>query len=244
VAKLFSVRVSRLLPLALLALALAVVGPRIVQPGAAASAAASPGPTVYHDSLGGGWADWSWNSTINFGNSSPVYAGNRSLRLTVTRAWGAIQLHSDTGVAAAQFPYLTFAARASAAGQAYSVALTDTNNKQFTAFVPLTKYGGNPVTSGWTLYTIPVADLGAAGKQIGGFVLQESQGKAQPAVSGQWHQDGKFMGPVRSLNLWLSLSRRYKRTPEELPALLPRGQPAVGRSVKDVDREPTQRHRQ
>jgi Phytanoyl-CoA dioxygenase (PhyH) len=31
--------------------------------------------------------------------------------------------------------------------------------------------------------------------------------KADPSVSGQWHQDGRFMGPVRALNLWLSLSR-------------------------------------
>ncbi len=31
--------------------------------------------------------------------------------------------------------------------------------------------------------------------------------KAEPAVPGAWHQDGKFMGPVRALNLWLSLSR-------------------------------------
>lgn len=31
--------------------------------------------------------------------------------------------------------------------------------------------------------------------------------KALPTVPGAWHQDGKFMGPVRSLNLWLSLSR-------------------------------------
>jgi hypothetical protein len=31
--------------------------------------------------------------------------------------------------------------------------------------------------------------------------------KAEPSVPGAWHQDGKFMGPVRSLNLWLSLSR-------------------------------------
>ena len=31
--------------------------------------------------------------------------------------------------------------------------------------------------------------------------------KAEPSVSGQWHQDGRFLGPVRSLNLWLSLSR-------------------------------------
>ncbi len=31
--------------------------------------------------------------------------------------------------------------------------------------------------------------------------------KAAPSVPGAWHQDGSFMGRVRSLNLWLSLSR-------------------------------------
>lgn len=31
--------------------------------------------------------------------------------------------------------------------------------------------------------------------------------RAEPTVSGAWHQDGKFMGPVRSLNLWVALSR-------------------------------------
>jgi hypothetical protein len=31
--------------------------------------------------------------------------------------------------------------------------------------------------------------------------------KADPSVAGAWHQDGFFMGPVRSLNMWLSLSR-------------------------------------
>jgi hypothetical protein len=31
--------------------------------------------------------------------------------------------------------------------------------------------------------------------------------KAAPSVPGAWHQDGSFMGEVRSLNLWLSLSR-------------------------------------
>jgi hypothetical protein len=31
--------------------------------------------------------------------------------------------------------------------------------------------------------------------------------KASPDVPGAWHQDGTFMGEVRALNLWLSLSR-------------------------------------
>jgi len=31
--------------------------------------------------------------------------------------------------------------------------------------------------------------------------------KAEPSVPGAWHQDGAFMGDVRALNMWLSLSR-------------------------------------
>ena len=31
--------------------------------------------------------------------------------------------------------------------------------------------------------------------------------KSTPDVSGQWHQDGRFLGDVRAMNVWLSLSR-------------------------------------
>ena len=31
--------------------------------------------------------------------------------------------------------------------------------------------------------------------------------KADPGIVGAWHQDGKFLGPVKSVNVWLSLSR-------------------------------------
>ncbi len=37
--------------------------------------------------------------------------------------------------------------------------------------------------------------------------------KADPSVPGAWHQDGKFMGDVRALNLWLSLSRCGDESP-------------------------------
>jgi hypothetical protein len=37
--------------------------------------------------------------------------------------------------------------------------------------------------------------------------------KADPSVAGAWHQDGKFMGDVRALNLWLSLSRCGDESP-------------------------------
>jgi hypothetical protein len=37
--------------------------------------------------------------------------------------------------------------------------------------------------------------------------------KADPKVSGAWHQDGKFMGEVKALNLWLSLSECGQNAP-------------------------------
>jgi hypothetical protein len=37
--------------------------------------------------------------------------------------------------------------------------------------------------------------------------------QAEPTVPGAWHQDGFFMGEVRSLNLWLSLSRCGDKAP-------------------------------
>jgi hypothetical protein len=53
--------------------------------------------------------------------------------------------------------------------------------------------------------------------------------KVEPGVSGAWHQDGAFMGDVRSVNLWLSLSRCGDEAPgldivpRRLDHLVPRG---------------------
>lgn len=37
--------------------------------------------------------------------------------------------------------------------------------------------------------------------------------KAEPQVAGGWHQDGKFMGEVSALNLWVALSRCGDESP-------------------------------
>lgn len=53
--------------------------------------------------------------------------------------------------------------------------------------------------------------------------------KATPEVGGAWHQDGKFMGEVRSMNVWLALSRcgdeapGMDLVPQRLENLVPTG---------------------
>jgi Phytanoyl-CoA dioxygenase (PhyH) len=53
--------------------------------------------------------------------------------------------------------------------------------------------------------------------------------KAEPQVPGAWHQDGAFMGDVRALNLWLSLSRCGDESP---------GLDVVPRRLDEIVRDP------
>ena len=48
--------------------------------------------------------------------------------------------------------------------------------------VLLASYGGDPTTTGWTIYTLPLAVFNLAGAPIGGLVIQDESGRLQPAV--------------------------------------------------------------
>jgi hypothetical protein len=54
---------------------------------------------------------------------------------------------------------------------------------------------------------VPRLVAGYLGEEPLWSVQKTTLRKAEPAVGGAWHQDGAFMGQVRSLNLWLALSR-------------------------------------
>ena len=38
---------------------------------------------VYDDVLAAGWANWSWDATINLNNAAPVHGGTRSISVTL-----------------------------------------------------------------------------------------------------------------------------------------------------------------
>jgi hypothetical protein len=54
---------------------------------------------------------------------------------------------------------------------------------------------------------IPQLVAGYLGHPLVLSVTKTTLRRVRPSVTGAWHQDGAFMGGVRSLNLWLSLSR-------------------------------------
>ncbi len=145
------------------------------------AAAPSVGTVVYDDAPAAGWRNWSWGATVNLSATAPVYAGARSISFTATSAWAGLYLRTATPVPAGSVTLLRFAARATQAGQRYGVELRDESGGRLKS-VLIDAYGGAPPASAWKVYQIPVTDLGAAGRAIGGVVIQERNGSAQPAL--------------------------------------------------------------
>ena len=46
--------------------------------------------SIYTDSLQNGWNNWSWSSTINLSQTSPVHGGANSMGVKLTAAWAAV----------------------------------------------------------------------------------------------------------------------------------------------------------
>ncbi len=149
--------------------------------GASVSGATSP-YTVYGDALASGWTNWSWDSTVNFSVSSPVYAGSRAIAWTANKPWAGLYLHTGTAVSSSAYAALSFALRATRGGQNVSVVLQDVNDNPLGPSLKLASYGGDPIAGVWKTYSLSLSALGAAGKGIGGVIIQDESGSSQPAL--------------------------------------------------------------
>ncbi len=132
---------------------------------------------VFADQLSPQFTNWSWNSTVNLSNTSPVYSGTSSISFSPS-AWGALYLHSNTTIDPSAYTSLQFAMQTSDQEKNFTVVFYDANNQQIKS-LPLSQYPGVS-QNGWMVYTIP---LSLVSQPISGFSLQETSGSAGPVVS-------------------------------------------------------------
>ena len=71
---------------------------------------------IYTDNLADGWADWSWATTLNFANSSPVHSGSASLAVTFNSGWAGLYLHAGSAIDASGYDQLRFWIHGGSAG--------------------------------------------------------------------------------------------------------------------------------
>jgi hypothetical protein len=109
--------------------------------------------TLYDDALNSTWQDWSWSSTRNFANTSPIKLGNRSIR-TDFSAWGGLSLRHNSGITTTSNTKLTFWAYAPTATTLIAMTQTQDSGAQL-GNVTLKLPAGI-----WTFVTLSQSQLG------------------------------------------------------------------------------------
>ncbi len=132
---------------------------------------------IYSDSLVNGFQDWSWNSTRDFSNLSPVHSGTRSVATTITASRGALRFQHPSPLDPTAYVKLSFWINGGPDGgqllqvQAVSGNSAINDGVLLMALVPNT----------WQHYVIPLSTLGVTPSSIfNGVWLQDNSLGAQP----------------------------------------------------------------
>ena len=124
---------------------------------------------VYADNLVSGWDNWSWDTNLDFSNTSPVHNGSYSLAVTYTQAWAGLYLHANA-LDLSTCDTLRFWLHGGSAGnQNISVSLNYNGSS----------YDVTATANTWQQVSIPLSTLGSP-SSVSDLVFQENAGGAQP----------------------------------------------------------------
>jgi hypothetical protein len=129
--------------------------------------------TIYGDSTT--WENWSWSTTVNLNNSSPVQAGSKSIAVTYTSGWAGLSLRKSGGQSTAGYSKITFYVHGGSSG-----------TRQFNFYINTSDSGGQSASvsvdapaNQWTLVTINLSQVGNP-STIARINFQERTGSSQP----------------------------------------------------------------
>ncbi len=137
--------------------------------GAGGSTSTTTTHTVYADALAPGWNDWSWDSTRNFSNTTPVYAGTNSISVTYTAAWGGLYLN-HAGVSTASSTHIQFAIRSAAANPVIDLEVYGVG-EVFLGYIPLSSVLPTMAANTWYVVSVPLSSVAAVNTTITGLMF-------------------------------------------------------------------------
>ncbi len=125
---------------------------------------------VYGNALSSGWQSWSWGTTVNLAANGGLN-NSKALSATITDAWAALFLHTDTLVDSSLVNMVQFYINGgSSGGQNLRVKLVD----QSGTFLEPGLVIPAPANT-WTRVRIPIGELGAS-SSISGIIFQDNTG--------------------------------------------------------------------
>lgn len=150
------------------------------------SGATSKVDVIYDDAFR--WsANWSWGTTVNFNNTSPVYAGSKSMALTYNQAWAGFQALRSSALNTSGYSQITFWVHGGSSGtrRLWVFIYTSTSSAESP------KVNVDAPARRWTQVSVPLSSLGNP-TQIARVAIQDRSGGAQPIF---YVDDLKIVGP-------------------------------------------------
>ena len=125
---------------------------------------------MYADALDSSWEDWSWDTTRDFNNKTPIHSGSASIAVTYTANWGGLYLHADPPIPAEDYSAVRFWVHGgSTGGQPVKLYVND-GAEYYNFTVP---------ANAWSEVTVPLAALGDPAT-LSAVVWQDYAGGIQP----------------------------------------------------------------
>jgi hypothetical protein len=188
-----------LLPLAVLLQSCTLIQAAQAQPAPARTAADA---VIYDDALAAGWADWSWDTTVNLASNTPVHGGAAAISARFDAAWAGFYLHAEPAIPLAGYTHLRFWLHGGAQG---GQRITIMANQNAAATVEVSAQANN-----WTQHSISLADLGSPATLTDLF-WQDATGSSQPVF---YLDDISLVGsstpPTTTITLTIDAARQRR----------------------------------
>jgi uncharacterized protein YjdB len=139
------------------------------------SGGGTSGLMIYDEALASGWSASAWNTTYNLGATSPVYAGTKSIAVTFTAAWGALNIEKSTAQSTSGYDRMRMWINTNGAAS---------RNVQIVFINSAGAETGRKVinvTNGWNQYDILFSQVGNPAN-IKRFYIHDGTGRAQSAI--------------------------------------------------------------
>ncbi len=121
----------------------------------AAAAPSRPSATldIYVNALAAGWADWSWDTTVNLNNASPFHNGSPSISLQFNQGWAGFYLHANPAISTDGYDTLRFWMQGGSSGSRQLRVVANGNDAQ--------TYAVTATANTWTQVDVPLSSLGS-----------------------------------------------------------------------------------
>ncbi len=121
----------------------------------AAAAPSRPSATldIYVNALAAGWADWSWDTTVNLNNASPFHNGSPSISLQFNQGWAGFYLHANPAISTDGYDTLRFWMQGGSSGSRQLQVVANGNDAQ--------TYAVTATANTWTQVDVPLSSLGS-----------------------------------------------------------------------------------